>query len=167
MLTLVHAALTNDRERNNFLMLPGRFSRPGEYPLSYWVEDSQAASPILTRYFNVSSNSGSSAEASVVSPSQLRVAVANATGQPGLGRRTVAFLRKQGFSNTYLTEHEIDVSAESASKTQIIAQHGNPEDAVAVERALGLGHVQVTATGDIWSDVTIVVGADFPKQLSQ
>ncbi len=166
MLALVHATLTTDRERNNFLMLPGRFSRPGEYPLSYWIEDRQAAAPMLTRYFDAS-DPGVSEAASTISPSRLKVAVANASGQPGLGRRTVAFLRKQGFSNAYLTDHEIDMSAEAARKTQIIAQHGNPEDASAVQKALGLGHVQVTATGDIWSDITIVIGADFPTQLNQ
>lgn len=167
MLSLVHATLTTDRERNNFLMLPGRFSRPDEYPLSYWIEDRQAASAILARYFDASSNSEFSAAASTVSPSQLKVAVANATGQPGIGRRAVAFLKKQGFSHAYITDHDINMSADSNLKTQIIAQHGNPEDASVVQKALGLGHVQVTATGDIWSDVTIMIRADFPTQLSQ
>ncbi|MBV8884584.1 MAG: LCP family protein [Chroococcidiopsidaceae cyanobacterium CP_BM_RX_35] len=165
ILTLVQVTLTTDRERNNFLMLPGRFSRPGEYTRSYWIEDRQAAAPILARYFNASSNPGLSEAASAVSsPSRLRVAVANATGQPEAGKRAVAFLRKQGFSHVYITEHEVDTSAESALKTQIIAQHGNPEAASAVQSALGLGQVQVTATGDVWSDVTVVIGADFPTQ---
>ncbi len=164
ILALVHATLTSDRERNNFLMLPGRFSRPDEYRRSYWIEDHQAAAPILARYFDAS-NSGLSEAASAVSRGQLRVAVAHATGQPEVSKRTVAFLRKHGFSHAYITDHEIDTSAESALKTQIIAQHGNPEDASAVQSALGLGHVHVTATGDIWSDVTIVIGADFPTQL--
>jgi len=167
ILALVQTTLTTDRERNNFLMLPGRFSRPGEYTRSYWIEDGQAAAPILARYFNASSNPGLSEATSVGSPSRLRVAVANATDQPEAGKRAVAFLRKQGFSHAYITDHEVDTSAESALKTQIIAQHGNPEDASAVESALGLGHVQVTATGDVWSDVTIVIGADFPTQLNQ
>ncbi len=166
ILTLVHATLTSERSRNNFLMLPGRFSRPGEYSRSYWIEDSKAAAPILARYFNASNES--SATASTVSPSsQLKVAVANATGQPEIGLRAVAFLKKQGFTNAYITDHDINQSAESALKTQIIAQRGNPEDASAVQKALGIGQVQVTATGDVWSDVTIVIGADFSTQLNQ
>ncbi len=167
MLAIAHATLTNDRERNNFLMLPGRYSRRNEYPKSYWIANPQAAAPILARYFDVKNKSGKENVAKKVSPSQLRVAVANATGKPELGKRAIAILRKQGFSNAHMTDHEIDLSAESASKTQIIAQHGNPEDASLVQRLLGLGHMQVTAAGDIWSDVTIVIGADFPTQLSQ
>ncbi|MBV8887182.1 MAG: LCP family protein [Chroococcidiopsidaceae cyanobacterium CP_BM_RX_35] len=167
ILSLVQITLTTDRERNNFLMLPGRFSRPGEYTRSYWIEDREAAAPMLARYFDASTNSGLSEAASAGIPSHLRVAVANATGQPEAGKRAVAFLRKQGFSHVYITDHEVDTSAESARKTQIIAQHGNPEDASAVQSALGLGQVQVTATGDVWSDVTVVIGADFPTQLHQ
>lgn len=165
MLALTHAALTTDWERNNFVMLPGRFSRPHEYSRSFWIEDPQKAAPILARYFDVSTNYGIVTAASAVSPSQLRIAVANATGQPGIGERAIAFLRKQGFSKAYITEHEMALGAEAGSKTQIIAQHGNPEDASAVQRVLGLGHVQVAATGDVWSDVTIVIGSDFPTQL--
>jgi len=167
ILAIVHATLTSERKRHNFLMLPGRFSRPGEYPLSYWIEDSKAAAPILARYFDASNSKLSPATSAVSSPSQLRVAVANPTGQPEVGKRAVAFLKNQGFSHAYLTDHEIDTSAESALKTEIIAQQGNPEDASAVQKALGLGQVQVTATGDVWSDVTVVIGADFPTQLSQ
>ncbi|MBV9385320.1 MAG: LCP family protein [Chroococcidiopsidaceae cyanobacterium CP_BM_ER_R8_30] len=167
ILALVQVTLTTDREQNNFLMLPGRFSRPGEYTRSYWIEDRQAAAPMLARYFNASSNPGLSEAASAEAPSHLRVAVVNATDRPGAGKRTVAFLKKRGFNHVYITDHEVETSAESALKTQIIAQHGNPEDASAVQSALGLGHVQVTATGDVWSDVTIVIGADFPTQFKQ
>lgn len=46
------------------------------------------------------------------------------------------------------------------SPTQIIAQKGNNEAANAVKSALGLGQVQVASTGDIGSDVTVVVGTD-------
>lgn len=46
------------------------------------------------------------------------------------------------------------------SETQIIAQQGNTEAAEAVKNALGLGQVQVASTGDIGSDITVVVGRD-------
>ncbi|MBR8839045.1 MAG: LCP family protein [Stigonema ocellatum SAG 48.90 = DSM 106950] len=162
MLAVAHATLTNDREQNNFLMLPGRYSRRDEYPKSYWIENTQAASKILARYFDVKSNSQKPEVAKEASPSQLRVAVSNATGQPRVGERAIAILRKQGFTNVHLTDHDINLSADAISKTHIIAQHGNPEDANAVQKSLGLGQVQVSAIGDIWSDVTIVIGADFP-----
>lgn len=162
MLALSQAAVNNDRERNNFLMVPGRYSRRDEYPKSYWIHNPLATATLLTRYFDVNTNQQAPNLAKEVNPRQLRVAVANATNQPEVAARAIAFLKKQGFTNIHITDHEIDLSAESAKKTQIIAQHGNPEDANAVQRALGLGHVQVAATGDIWSDITVIIGSDFP-----
>jgi len=167
MLALVRAVLTNERERNNFLMLPGRYSRRDEYPRSYWIENTLAAAPILARYFDVHTHSGTPEVTSSVSPSHLKIAVTNAIGQPGLGERAIAMLRQQGFTNARLSDHDVNLSADASAKTHIIAQHGNPEDANAVQKVLGMGHVQVSATGDIWSDVTIVIGADFPSQPQQ
>jgi LCP family protein required for cell wall assembly len=166
MLALVHATLTNDRERNNFLMLPGRYSRRDEYPRSYWIENTRAAAPILARYFDIHQNAEESEITRSVAPSQLKVAVANATDQPGLTQRVVEMLQQQGFTNVRLTDHDINLSADAIKLTHIIAQHGNPEDASAVQKALGLGHVQVSATGDIWSDITVVIGSDFTSQAS-
>ena len=57
--------------------------------------------------------------------------------------------------------------ADAMTKTHIIAQHGNSEDARLVQKVPGMGHVQILATGDVWSDVTIVIGSDFPTQLSR
>jgi hypothetical protein len=76
-------------------------------------------------------------------------------------------LRQQGFTNARLSDHDINLSADAINKTHIIAQHGNPEDASAVQKVLGMGQLQVSATGDIWSDVTIVIGPDFLWQPSQ
>jgi len=166
ILTLIHTTLKSDHSQNNFLMLPGRFSRPGEYSRSYWIEDTKAAAPILARYFNANvvldtmDNSPSS-------PSQLKVAVANATGQPEVASRVLALLKNKGYTRAYLTDHEIEAGAESVLKTQIIAQHGNQEDAQAIQKALGLGQVQVMSTGDIWSDITIVIGSDFSTKVSE
>jgi LCP family protein required for cell wall assembly len=72
MLALAHAVLTNDRERNNFLMLPGRYSRRDEYSRSYWIENTTAASPILARYFDVHTHLGTEQVARSVSPSTSR-----------------------------------------------------------------------------------------------
>ena len=165
MLTLVHHSLTSDRLRNNFLMLPGRFSQPHEYPRSYWIPDPKAAALILARYFDVNPRSTPLANTKLA-PNQLKVAVANATGKPELGTNAIALLKKQGFTRAYLTDNEIGTSADSALTTQIIAQRGNSEDASVVKEALGIGQVLVTATGDIWSDITVVIGADASTQFS-
>ncbi len=168
MLALVHATLTSDRAKNNFLMLPGRYSRRDEYKRSFWIPNPKAAEPILTRYFDVhpQSESGTPDVTTALLPSQVKVAVANASAQPGAVESVISMLRQQGFTNVRLTDDDINLSDDEINKTHIIAQHGNPEDASAVQKVLGMGEVQVSATGDIWSDVTVVVGSDFQHQSS-
>ncbi len=43
-----------DRQHLNLVMLPGRFSRADEFPLSYWITDPQMTADVLARYFEVS-----------------------------------------------------------------------------------------------------------------
>jgi LCP family protein required for cell wall assembly len=161
MIALFRVVLTSDRERSNFVMLPGRFSRSDEYTLSYWIVDPQAAVPILASYFDVP-NSGVVEAAAAPSPRQLNVAVSSATGDINASRRVMAFLRKQGFTNVYMTDYDYAAGTSASSKTQIIAQHGNPEAANMVQQVLREGQVQVISTGDIYSDVTVILGHDSP-----
>ena len=152
-----------DRQHINMAMLPGRFSRKKEYPLSYWIESPQAATPILTRYFGASQQEDAMA-ATPTNFKQMWVAVANGTGKAQATTKTVALLRKQGFQKIYTTHREIASSTPfPLAQTQIIAQQGNPDAANAVKSALGIGQVQVAATGDIGSEVTVVVGNDLAE----
>ncbi|MGA7934521.1 MAG: LCP family protein [Kovacikia sp.] len=150
----------------NFVMLPGRFSLPSEYPLSYWIADPQATAPILARYFDgpstVPVNQAFSPDLQT-----LQVAVINATENLEVGTEAVALLRQRGFKNVYLSEHELDVSSNTLNQTQIIAQHGNPEAAEVVRQLIKTGQVEVVSTGDLSSDVTVVVGTDLAKQLTR
>jgi len=54
---------------------------------------------------------------------------------------------------------------ESTDKTQIIAQQGNPDMANLVKKEIGVGQVQVSATGDLYSDVTVIIRKDFATKL--
>ncbi|MEE3715667.1 LCP family protein [Tumidithrix elongata RA019] len=176
MLALLRTALTSDRNKNKFLMLPGRFSSKNEYSLSYWIEDRQAGSKILAQYFNASEHTETSQNASgyreashngsPISVNQLNIAVANATKHPEVAKLAVIFLKKQGFGNVYITDHETYFRSETAGKTQIIAQRGNTEAADLVKNLITVGEIQVAATGDIYSDVTIVVDDDFASKLN-
>ena len=44
-----------DQQHINVLMLPGRFSRPDEYTLSYWIADTENTGSILADYFDIRS----------------------------------------------------------------------------------------------------------------
>ncbi len=150
----------------NMVMLPGRFSRSDEYPLSYWISDPQATAAVLARYFDPSLPSGSTNPQPIVAtpPDQVAIAVENATSQPELADQMIALLKSRGFTNVYLTDHEIDANA-AQDTTQIIAQRGNPDVAATVQQAIGSGQVQVAATGDLSSDVTVVIKPDFAAKL--
>lgn len=154
-----------DRQHINQIMLPGRFSRPAEYPVSYWIANPESTAPILSNYFDVKTNLVNGIADSNDNLKFLNIAVANATGQAGQAAKVVEFFRQQGFNNAYITEHEIDSATIPVSETQIIAQQGNPNAANAIQNMLGVGQVEVSATGDILSDLTVVVGTDLAKIL--
>jgi hypothetical protein len=156
---------TIDRKQISLVMLPGRFSRPNEYPLSYWIEDPQATAPILARYFGASNTPSAIAQAAPAI-AQLKIAVINSTNQPELGTQAIALLRKNGFTNSYLTDSDSTTASQPLAQTHVIAQHGNPEDANIVIRALGLGQIEVESTGDLESDLTVELGTDWATRLN-
>jgi polyisoprenyl-teichoic acid--peptidoglycan teichoic acid transferase len=165
MLGIAQFLTHTNRQDISQVMLPGRFSRPNEYPVSYWVANTEATAPILSNYFDVKTNLVNAIADSTDNLKFLNIAVANATGEAGQAAKVVEFFRKQGFNNAYITEHEIDSSTIPSSETQIIAQQGNPNAASAIQTILGTGQVQIEATGDILSDLTVVVGTDLVKLL--
>lgn len=165
MLGIAKFLTQTDRQHINQVMLPGRFSRPSEYPVSYWIENLEAAAPILSNYFDLKTDLVKAIANSTDNLKFLNIAVANATGQAGQAAKVVEFFKKQGFNNAYITQHEIDSATVPLSETQIIAQQGNPDAANAIQTTLGVGQVQVAATGDILSDLTVVVGTDLAKIL--
>lgn len=165
MLGIAQFLTHTNRQKMNQVMLPGRFSRPAEYPASYWLTNPEATNLILSNYFDLKTNFVNALADSTDNLKYLNIAVANATGKAGQAAKVVDFFRKQGFNNAYITDHEIDSETIPASETQIIAQQGNPNAANAIHNILGVGQVQVEATGDIVSDLTVVVGTDLTNIL--
>lgn len=166
MLAIAQILPHTDRQHINMVMLPGRFSEKNEYSLSYWIKNPQATAAILASYFDVPNYQ---VQTVTVSPNikPFRIAILNATGRKGQAAKALAFLKKQGFSNIYISSHEVDSVTIPVLQTQIVAQTGNLKAAETVKNAMGLGQVQVASTGDIWSDVTVVVGTDLAAKLNK
>ena len=164
MLAIGRVLAQTDRQHVNLILLPGRFSRPEEYRLSYWIANPQKTAPILANYFDLPSYSQGFQNDS--NPHSVAIAVANNTSKAGLAAKTVALLKSQGFPNAYVIHHKIASSSSSETQTQMIAQHGNPQDANLIKNALGIGQVQVSSTGDLYSDVTVIVGSDLAAKVS-
>jgi polyisoprenyl-teichoic acid--peptidoglycan teichoic acid transferase len=154
MLALVSVGLGLDREDFHMVMLPGRFSTPDEYVASYWMMDEAGRDQVLASYFEMPMVGMMQDRQSL---RQLRIAVQNASGEPDVAHRAAAYLQSQGFDNVYI----IQDWADEQQKTQIIAQRGDLDSAQRLETTLGLGEVVAASTGDLESDITLRVGADW------
>ncbi|UFP96425.1 LCP family protein [Gloeobacter morelensis] len=144
------------------VLMPGRFSRPGEYDISYWIPNRDKASQLGVRFFGAAAQADAVAD-EPLEPRQVRLTVQNATGVPGMARQVGRVLQKQGFQ-------VLDYAADRPDpiwRTEIIAQHGNAEAAQLVSDALKVGAVRVEATGSIYTDVTLRIGKDWLKRLEQ
>lgn len=158
MLALVSFGLNLEQDNFRMVMLPGRFSTPSEFVASYWIMDEQKRDQIMQEYFQVDSLNLADEPQDV---NRLRIAVQNASGDPGLGREVANYLQEHGFGNVYIIQDWPD----SQAQTQIIVQQGDLQGAETVETVLGLGQVVSASTGDLESDLTIRVGSDWRSQV--
>ena len=153
-----------DRQNINLAMLPGRFSEPNEYKLSYWIPDINATAPILAKYFDVRTPAVTAIAYSPLNIGKIKLAITNTTGEEKQLKESFNLLKAKGFTNTYITKNGINNNTLTLT-TQIIVQRGNIEAANAVKNALGVGEIQVSSTGDIKSDITVLLGIDFARKM--
>ncbi|MFS8814730.1 LCP family protein [Synechococcus sp. R60.4] len=156
VLSLAKFVLTSGGDRIDLVLLPGRFSQPGEFSTSYWLPDPAAIRRVVVSHF------GLEAEVARIPPQRLRIAVQNATGKPGMARRMVQELVRQGYTQVFAVED----SPQVLPQTEILAQSGDREGAKQVRAALGLGELRVESTGVLNSDITIRIGQDWAQQLT-
>ncbi|MBW4488813.1 MAG: LCP family protein [Trichocoleus desertorum ATA4-8-CV12] len=161
MLSLIGFGLGLERDQFKMVMLPGRFSQADEYISSYWIMDDQGRDRVMREFFKIDA-AGLALDsqyhlASDTAPQGLRIAIQNASGQPELGSRVAEILENQGFPNVYIVQDWPD----HQRQTQIIVQQGDLEGAAVLKKAIGLGNIEATSTGDLESDLTIRIGEDW------
>jgi polyisoprenyl-teichoic acid--peptidoglycan teichoic acid transferase len=175
MLALLQFGLQTQGNQFQMVMLPGRFSTPDEFELSYWLMDTVATARVMKTYFEVepvttAADSSVDALSANADPSNadLKVVVQNASGDPTGGQRMADFLQKAGFTNVAIDQDW----PEPLALTQVVPQWGNLEAAQKLQQSLG-GSSEVTSdsTGNLRSDITIRVGrnwaTDHPASQSQ
>lgn len=159
MLALVNFGLQLDQEAFRMVMLPGRFSTEDEYVASYWIMDEDASERVVSEYFQPPQTSlavlNSSDEER--SPSELHIAIQNASSEPNAAYQVADYLRERGFYDVYVVGSWPD----EERQTQIIVQRGDLEGAKTLESVIGFGQVVSASTGNIESDLTIRVGDDW------
>lgn len=164
MLALLQFGMRLDSEDLRMVLLPGRFSSPGEYNASYWLMDSAGIDRVMENYFNVSSLTYQP-EGGAPLTYTLRIAVQNASDDPYGAHQMAEYLSQQGFENVYIDQDW----PRTQSKTEVIVQRGYLEAAKTLAASLGTintANIEADSTGNIDSDLTIRVGEDWIRQFS-
>jgi LCP family protein required for cell wall assembly len=162
ILSLVDFGLDLESDNFRMVMLPGRFSQPEEFLASYWLMDFSERDLVLANYFDVRSPNMARTPR-MTSVRDLRIAVQNASGEPQIATQVLNYLYDQGFDDVYVVQ---DWPTRQA-QTQIIVQRGDYQGATSLGTVLGMGKVVAASTGDLESDLTIRVGADWLDRLPQ
>ncbi|WP_427162022.1 LCP family protein [Aliinostoc sp. HNIBRCY26] len=153
MMALVNFSVNLERDNFQMTMLPGTFSKFSKDPHSYWL-NLNGQQNLLNNYVGVDI-SGVKPDSRPVS--KLKIAIQNASNQPQLTEKAIAYLKQKGFTNIYT----VPAWPDTQRQTQIIVQKGDRSAGVNLQKILGLGLVEVKSTGDLESDITIRIGKDW------
>lgn len=152
MLALANFGAKVDAQNLQMVLLPGNLSTLSLDPNSYWL-DPGGQDRVMSEYFGAKVLS-TPKERSLFSR---KIAVQNASGQPNLSTQVVSSLKAQGFENVYVSADWSDPLAQ----TEIVVQRGDLTAATGLQKVLGLGKVEVAATGDLDSYLTLRLGKDW------
>nr|WP_199326079.1 LCP family protein [Nostoc parmelioides] len=153
MMALVNFAVNLERDNFQMTMLPGTFSKFSKDPNSYWL-NMTGQQNLLNNYVGVDVP-GLKQDSRPVS--QLKIAIQNASNQPQLTEKVIAYLKQKGFKNIYTVPDWPDTQRQ----TQIIIQKGNRQAGFDLKKVLGIGLLETKSTGDLESDLTIRIGKDW------
>ncbi|MEM7061799.1 MAG: LCP family protein [Cyanobacteria bacterium P01_B01_bin.77] len=153
LVALVGYGSQTNRSDVQMLMLPGNFSSPAEYELSYWLPNYDKIDGMVEQYFGLDSVQTMEA----ASPSYLRVVIQDSTGDDVATQSLVDTLYDSGYRNVIVGE-ELN---ETLPETRIVAQRGDRASASMLQQFLRIGEVRVESTGNLDSDITIQLGEDW------
>ncbi|EAZ91766.1 LCP family protein [Crocosphaera chwakensis] len=142
------------RSNVQMLMLPGRFSGDGKHEISYWLPNSYQIKNMVAEYFD---HGQPSFEVEPTKPTNLKIAIQDSTEDPEAVRRMINYLREAGYRRIFVS----DEWPQTLETTRIVAQSGDDLGAATLRADLGIGEVLVESTGNLASDITIVLGQDW------
>lgn len=156
LLALVGFAAQTNPSNVQMLILPGDFSSPTQYELSYWLPNLRAIDQMVAEYFSY----GTRQVASSQDPSYLRIAIQDGTNDAVAVDALVNTLYDSGYYNVYVDENW----SQELPITRVVAQGGDRASAETLQRFLGVGEVRVESTGVLNSDITIQIGRDWLQE---
>ncbi len=159
LLALLGYASQVNRSNVQMLMLPGNFSSPSEYSVSYWLPSYGDIDTMVDQYFGF----GTQAVSNSPDPSRVRIAIQDSTNNPVAVQSLTQTLRDSGYSNVY-----VDKDLQTPLPiSRIVAQRGDMATAEMVQRFLAIGEARVESTGALNSDITIQLGQDWAQGLGE
>jgi anionic cell wall polymer biosynthesis LytR-Cps2A-Psr (LCP) family protein len=159
LLALLGYASQVNRSNVQMLMLPGNFSSPSEYNVSYWLPSYGDIDTLVDQYFGF----GTQTVSNNPDPSRVRIAIQDSTNNPVAVQALTQTLRDSGYSNVY-----VDKDLQTPLPTsRIVAQRGDMATAEMVQRFLAIGEARVESTGALNSDITIQLGQDWAQGLGE
>ncbi|QQE63590.1 hypothetical protein GFS31_02570 [Leptolyngbya sp. BL0902] len=159
LLALLGYASQVNRSNVQMLMLPGNFSNPNEYSLSYWLPSYGDIDTMVDQYFGF----GTQTVATTRDPSRVRIAIQDSTNSSVAVQALTKTLRDSGYSNISVARS----LQEPLPISRIVAQRGDMATAEMVQRFLGIGEARVESTGVLNSDITIQLGQDWSQGLGE
>ena len=148
-----------NRSDVEMLMVPGRFSNPGEFEYSYWIPSRDLARSLAAQYFDSTLAVQNDRDRDTT---YLHIAIQDSTGDPAIARTAVSNLNRAGYRNVFIDKPQ----SSALTNTRIIAQKGDRRSAEKLQQALGIGEVRVESTGNLGSDITIQLGRDWSQKKS-
>lgn len=142
------------RSNVQMLMLPGRFSGDGKNEVSYWLPNTYQIKNMVAEHFD---HGQPSFELEPTNPTNLKIAIQDSTEDPQAVRRMINYLREAGYRRIFVS----DEWPQTLETTRIVAQSGDDFGAATLRADLGIGEVLVESTGNLASDITIVLGQDW------
>jgi LCP family protein required for cell wall assembly len=158
MLALAGIGLKMEQKDFHMVMLPGRFSGADEFQASYWIMDPAGRDRVLQEYFK----QGIGISPPETSAYDLRIAIQSAADDPEAGTRLADYLKAKGYNRVFI----IQPWSEQRNETQVIVQGGQLEAAKSLQQELNIDQIEAASTGDLESDLTIRVGNDWKKVVS-
>ncbi|MEO1400223.1 MAG: LCP family protein [Cyanobacteria bacterium J06635_1] len=156
LVALVGFGAQTNRSNVQMLMLPGDFSRAGDYELSYWLPNYGEIDEMVDQYFRV----GSADVTEASNPAYLSVAIQDSTGDDVALQSLIDTLYDSGYQSVFVDR---DLN-EPLAETRIVAQRGDKASADLLQRLMGIGEVRVESTGNLDSDITIQLGDDWVEE---
>jgi LCP family protein required for cell wall assembly len=158
LIALAGFAGQTQRENLQMLMLPGNFNGDGRQGVSYWLPNKNQINTMVSQHFDQVS-----VKAENLEETPLKIFIQNSTGEEKVSQEMVRYLSRMGYSNVHIAE----ANSEPLQVTKILAQNGDKLSAQEMKNLLGVGEVLVESTGNIGSDITIQIGADWQAKYSQ